>query len=248
MGRYPRQVDEEVLAGGNSNVVVRVGDTVRRPAGPWTPTVHALLAHVRRAGVVEVPEALGIDEQGREMLSFRPGETGGYPLPDWLWAPEILTDAGRLLRRFHDATLGFEPADPVWQLPGHEPAEVICHNDVAPYNLVFVDGRLTGLIDFDTASPGSRIWDLAYLAYRVVPYVEDAGSAAPDGSVREERLDQLIAAYGMPFARDEVWTTMVERLTELADYTDGRAVETGRAEFLAHAALYRRDRERIRAF
>lgn len=227
-------------------MVVRVGDTVRRPAGPWTPTVHALLDYVRRAGMVEVPEPRGIDEQGREMLSFRPGETGGYPLPDWLWNPQILTDAGRLLRRYHDATAGFAPSDPIWQLPGHHPGEVICHNDVAPYNLVFADGRLTGMIDFDTASPGPRIWDLAYLAYRLVPYVEDAGSAAPAGSDRAGRLDQLITAYGVPFTREAVWTTMIDRLTELAEYTDGRAAETGRTEFVRHAALYRRGRERVR--
>jgi hypothetical protein len=29
-----------------SNGVVCVGDTVRRPSGPWTPAVHALLTHV----------------------------------------------------------------------------------------------------------------------------------------------------------------------------------------------------------
>lgn len=235
------------MTGGNTNRVVRVGDTVRRPAGPWTPTVHALLTHVRRAGVHEVPEPLGLDDQGRESLTFQPGVVGGYPLPDWLWAPEIVSGAGRLLRRFHDATTSFDRPGAVWQLPRHEPAEVICHNDVAPYNLVFVDGGLTGVIDLDTASPGPRIWDLAYLAYRLVPYVGDAGSAAPVGSDREARLDQLIAAYGMPFTREDVSATMIERLTELAAYTDGRAADTGRAEFLDHAALYRRDRERVRA-
>ena len=39
------------LAGGNMSAgVVRVGDTVRRPAGPWTPAVHALLTHLHEAG------------------------------------------------------------------------------------------------------------------------------------------------------------------------------------------------------
>jgi len=45
---------EVSLAGGDVNVgehiVVRVGDTVRRPVGPRTPAVHALLRHFERVG------------------------------------------------------------------------------------------------------------------------------------------------------------------------------------------------------
>src|SRR5260221_6573384 len=57
------------LAGGNmSSGVVRVGDTVRRPAGPWTPAVHALLAHLHAVGFDGAPRPLGVDERGREVL------------------------------------------------------------------------------------------------------------------------------------------------------------------------------------
>ena len=66
------------LAGGNmSSGVVRVGDTVRRPAGPWTPAVHALLTHLHAAGFPGAPRPLGIDEHGREVLTFIPAR-----LPD----------------------------------------------------------------------------------------------------------------------------------------------------------------------
>lgn len=241
-------MSEEILAGGNSTVVTRVGQTVRRTAGPWTPTVQALLATLRAAGIEQVPEPLGLDEQGREVLSYRPGTVGLYPLPAWVWTPQILIDVGRLLRRMHDASVGFAPADPVWQLPGHEPAEVICHNDVASYNLIFDDdGLLTGMIDFDTASPGPRIWDLAYAAYRLVPYVEDAGPLAPTAADREARLELMLEAYGLPVDRDELRRTLVVRLLELAAWTDRRAADTGDPEFVAHAALYRRDAARLGA-
>jgi hypothetical protein len=51
---------ETPLSGGNmSSGVVRVGDTVRRPAGPWTPAVHALLAHLHEAGFRCAPRPLG---------------------------------------------------------------------------------------------------------------------------------------------------------------------------------------------
>ena len=79
-------VQQEIpLLGGNTSTVVRVGDTVRRNAGPWTPAVHALLRHLERVGFTGAPRALGIDDQGREVLSYLEGECGAYPLaPHWV--------------------------------------------------------------------------------------------------------------------------------------------------------------------
>ena len=153
--------DEEVpLPGGHMNTVVRVGDTVRRTTGPWTPTIHALLRHIRANGFTLGPEPLGIDERGREILSFVAGETPHSPLPDWLFSDAMLDAVGRMVRAYHEAVRGFvAPPDAVWQLPAHEPVEVVCHNDIAPYNLVFDGERLTGVIDWDVASPGPRVWD-----------------------------------------------------------------------------------------
>jgi hypothetical protein len=56
------------LAGGNvSGGVVRVGDTVRRPAGFWTPAVHALLKHLHEAGFRGAPDFLAASAAaGRE--------------------------------------------------------------------------------------------------------------------------------------------------------------------------------------
>jgi hypothetical protein len=235
---------EEALAGGNSTVVSRVGQTVRRGSGPWTPAVHAYLDVLRAAGIDEVPEALGMDQCGREVLTYVPGDAAHYPLPEWVWNPSIMHEAGRLLRRIHDASTGLAEADMEWQLPTHQPVEVVCHNDVAPYNMVFDDGHLVGIIDFDTASPGPRVWDLAYLAYRLVPVGENGGDGAPNEDERLGRLDLLIEAYGQLFGHGIVFETLAGRLDELADFTDGRAAATGRTEFLGHAAMYRRDRDR----
>lgn len=243
--------NEQPLTGGNSTAVVRVGDTVRRTAGPWTPTVHALLQHLRARGVTEVPEPHGTDDAGREVVSFVPGDVAHYPLPTWLWTDAVLHDAATLLRRVHDASVGLDLPDAVWQVPAREPVEVVCHNDFAPYNLVFDDGRLVGVIDCDTASPGPRVWDLAYLAYRLVPYGEDAGDAAPGPGERAARLEELVRTYsvGLDHAPtpDEVLATMVDRLEDLARFSDARATETGRTDLAEHAAMYRRDAQRVRA-
>jgi hypothetical protein len=46
--RFGADHTEQALDGGNvSDGVVRVGDTVRKPAGFWTPSVEALLAHLQ---------------------------------------------------------------------------------------------------------------------------------------------------------------------------------------------------------
>ena len=58
-------VREIPLHGGNVSTVSRVGDTVRRNAGPWTPAVHALLNHLERVGFTGSPHALGMDELGK---------------------------------------------------------------------------------------------------------------------------------------------------------------------------------------
>ncbi len=108
--------DEEPLAGGNVSAgVVRVGDTVRRPAGPWTPAVHALLTYLRASGFDGAPEPLGLDDKGREVLRFIPGTVAwgeGFRL---LQPASELARAGRLIRDFHDAVTGFAPPS-----DGHE--------------------------------------------------------------------------------------------------------------------------------
>ncbi|KZE89871.1 aminoglycoside phosphotransferase family protein [Microbacterium sp. TNHR37B] len=234
--------EEHALTGGNSTAVVRVGETVRREAGPWTPAVHTLLRTLRAVGIDAVPEPIGFDDRGREVLSFLPGEVGAYPLPGWLWDPRILDDAGALLRRVHEASVPLVGQDLSWRSRA-EPAEVICHNDAAPYNMTFSGGRLTGLFDFDMAGPGPRLRDLSYLAYRLAPLAEDAG-AVFSTEQRLTRIDRLVSAYGMVFARSEVLAAVADRLRELAEYTDGRHRETGNPEFADHAAMYRRDARR----
>ena len=67
-----RNVTEEVpLVGGMdpSWAPVRVGDTVRRPAGSSGESVRNLLLHLEAVGFDGAPRYLGTDEQGREVLS-----------------------------------------------------------------------------------------------------------------------------------------------------------------------------------
>lgn len=247
MNSTPDASEPEDLTGGNSNIVQRVGDRVRRTAGPWTPTIHKFLAILRAKGISEVPEPFGLDREGREILSFIPGTVANYPVPEWVWSDAILKEASTLLRRMHDATVDTLFDDAIWQTPSHQPQQVICHNDFAPYNMVFDQTHLVGVIDFDTASPGPRVWDFAYMAYRLVPFGEFSGPAVPPSQARMSRLKAAIQAYGILFEPREVLDVMAVRLEDLAAYTDTRAALTGNSDFTQHAALYRRDATQIRA-
>ena len=184
------------LDGGNmSSGVVRVGDTVRRPAGPWTPAVHALLAHLHDAGFHGAPRPLGIDERGREIITFVPGTVawpGHFHLLD---ADSQLRRAARLIREFHDAVAGFRaPPGARWQaLIPADGDEIIAHHDLAPWNLV-IGERQWAFIDWDTAAPGTRLWDLAYAMHGFVPLSADPAHQRDDAG---RRLRLIADAYGL---------------------------------------------------
>src|SRR6476469_9899547 len=95
--------DEEVLSDSGVTHVVRIGNTVRRPVRPFTATVQGFLHHLRQHGVTFVPEPLGYDEQGREILSYVPGDVPVEPLPDWATTDEVLVRLAQLIRTLHDA-------------------------------------------------------------------------------------------------------------------------------------------------
>ena len=202
---------EERLPGGNTGGAVRIGDTVRRTAGPWTPAVHALLAHLHDVGFDRCPRPLGIDEQGREVLSYMPGSSVGdvEPWPSWVHSDAALVDVARWLRDYHAAAAGFvPPADAEWR--GEAPSDagaIVCHNDAAPYNACWNDDGLVGFFDWDFAGPGTAEWDLAFTACAWVPLharrvASEEGFRAFDD--RRRRLETFLAAYG--------WTGDVERL------------------------------------
>src|SRR5439155_18633455 len=120
-GGYKPPMSEETLAGGNTVGAVRIGDVVHKQASPWTPTVHALLRHLEDARFDGAPRALGFDDQGREMLTYLPGETVGdrTPWPEWAFAAAMLVQVGQWLRRVHDATASFvPPEDERWFIGG----------------------------------------------------------------------------------------------------------------------------------
>jgi Ser/Thr protein kinase RdoA (MazF antagonist) len=183
--------DEHILTGGNvADVVVRVGGTVRKPAGPQTTAVEAFLSYLNDSGFSGAPRTLGRDERGRHVVEYIPG-TLAYEMPPM--DPDSLRRVGSLIREFHDTAAGFvPPPDAQWDVPiAPDRDDLICHHDLAPWNFV-CDGDRRVFIDWDGSGPGSRLWDLAWTASGFVP-LEPGGDPAKDAP----RLRALADGYGL---------------------------------------------------
>lgn len=198
---------------------VLVGDTVRRPAGPWTPAVHALLAHIAGNGFSGAPRPLGFDDQGREVLTFLAGETTGTrrPRPAWVYADDTLTQVARWMRDYHRAVAGFvPPANAIWRSgTAWSPNLIIAHNDAATYNAAWHQGKLTGFFDWDFAGPAAPAWDLAFAAFSWVPlHARRVVSAEgfTNFAARPRRLDQFLDSYGWAAPVDEFLDVVEARI------------------------------------
>jgi hypothetical protein len=200
--------DEQVLASDGVTYVVRVGDTVRRPARPFTATIQTYLRHLHDRGFHDAPTPMGYDEQGREVLSFVAGDVPQEPLPDYACTDEVLRPLGRLIRRLHDAAADFTPpVDAVWgSIPGtpagvvplFEKPELISHQDYCPGNVVFRDGLPAAFIDFDLSRPTTCVADVVNAMYWWSPLMHpsDRPPAMRDADV-PARVRILADAYGM---------------------------------------------------
>jgi hypothetical protein len=204
------------LAGGDvTEGVVRVGDTVRRPVGPHSPLVHALLAHLESIGFEGAPRFLGIDRAGREVLSYVDGEVAGRPRPPWIADEARLASVGRLVRAYDDAAASFipppgaQPAAQPAEPPGIPPApvyppELIAHVDITPENVVFRDGRAFALIDFDLAKPATRADEMFNTMMWWAPLSDPRDADPLLQSVDVPRRARILAdAYGLSGADRE---------------------------------------------
>jgi Phosphotransferase enzyme family len=200
--------DREPLIGGSGTQgIVRFGDTVRRPLRPFSLTVQAYLAHLREAGFTGAPLPLGVDEQGREVLSFVPGEVHRHPLPPGAAGDDVLVALARLIRTLHEASAGWvPPPGAVWGgTPTNagqitERAELVSHRDYATGNVVFRDGLPVALIDFDLAKPTTRLYDIANALWYWAPFKwgdpRDRAPALADADI-PHRVAVFADAYGM---------------------------------------------------
>src|SRR5258707_14225505 len=132
-----RESQEELpLSGGRLTPgIVRVGNTVRRPPKGNAAFVHDLLLFLEDQGFRSAPRFLGMDSEGREILSYLAGESwheSGSGLPD-----DLLVQAARVIRNYHDRTAGSQLSQ------GHE---IVAHQELGPHNSIFRENHLVGFI------------------------------------------------------------------------------------------------------
>jgi len=186
------------------HAVYRRGDVVIKDAGPWTPTVHALLRHLERVGFKGAPSLVGsgYDDEGRETLTYIEGSFT-QPGP---WSREGAAAVGRVVRDLHEATASFEsPADAVWfpwfGRPLGSEKKVIGHCDTSPWNIVVRDGMPVALIDWERAGPVDPLVELAECCW-LNAKLHDDGVAEYEGlppfEERARHARAIIDAYGLP--------------------------------------------------
>ncbi|MFR4175756.1 MAG: aminoglycoside phosphotransferase family protein [Lactococcus raffinolactis] len=207
-------------AKGRKEIIV-TPENVIRPIKPWTMDVQRFLAYMTiERQITFVPKPKGIDNNGNEVVSFLAGEVYDYPLPNLLLSDATIDSAAKLLRKYHDLSVDY-----LSQLTGNEkwmfniqmPQEVMCHNDFAPYNVTTRNGLATGMIDFDTLCPGTRLWDVVYAAYRWVPFYSE--DIKIDFNRKCLRLQRFLQAYGLEKeSYPEVISCLMMRLQVLIQF------------------------------
>jgi hypothetical protein len=187
---------------------VRVGNTVRRQQGPWTPAVHSLLNYLH-GRVPAIPRVLGTDDQDREVLSYLPGRV--IDIDTERLSDGQIVSLVRWTRGFHDAVAGFTHPGPWRFFPVSQPS-LICHNDIAPYNACFAGDELTGVFDWDLAGPSTPLFELAFIAWNCVPLWRDIGQGHA-----AQRLSLIASAYG-EFTATQILLAVPERIRLMLEW------------------------------
>ena len=145
---------EEPLGGGNNaRQVVRVGGTVHRARDAGSGFAARVLAYLESAGYPHAPRYLGVDDCGRDILSYIPGQTTDHPSQR---AEGAYTRGGAMLRLLHETTARHRLA---------AGRECVLHGDPGPFNTIFWQGLPAAFIDWSSCHPGDRLDDLGYMAW-----------------------------------------------------------------------------------
>ena len=246
----------EELQGGRKGQIFRSNTMIYRPRGKWSETIHCLLSHIAKRGFHAAPQPYGFDGKGNEMLSYINGDVFNYPLKGRIATTQALTSAAKLLRLYHDASSSFlskysnETLE--WQLPSREPMEVVCHGDYAPYNVSLSGSETVGIIDFDTAHPAPRVWDIVYAVYCWAPFKTHEYDAMGNIESQSIRAKQFCDAYGLlDVDRRVLVKAMTDRIQALVEHMHNEASNDNRA-FIeniedGHHLAYRADIQYVKS-
>ena len=194
-------VTEEPLTGGNNALHVGAGRRYgRRTRDAGSAFAARVLTHLASVGYPHAPRYLGIDDHGRDILSFIPGTTTDHPTQR---AQGAYAAGGRMLRELHEATAGHVLA---------AGRECVIHGDPGPFNTIFQHGLPVAFIDWSSCRPGDRLDDLGYMAWTWC--IQSQGRVSIIDQARH--LRELRDGYGTIEPAD-LLDAMVRRQTHIAD-------------------------------
>ena len=196
-GDERRTADGQPITGRVSELV-RLGDTVRRPATASTESSRQLLVHLERSGFDGAPRVVRSEPDGAIVLTWIDGwvptDTEG-----WMLDQGAVASVGQLLRSYHECVAGFAPGAGFEEGP-QEVAEgaIVCHGDIAPRNTVFRDGRAVAFIDWDGIWVTTPLWDLGHAVWEFGPVCDDDDPRLhqwPQPPDRSARIAALVSGY-----------------------------------------------------
>ena len=192
-------MEEEILTGGRVTAqVVRRGEFVHRTPCKNAAFVHQVLEFLEAGGVEGVPRYRGLDQQGREVVTFLPGQV---PPDLGFFTQAQCCQAVERMKAFHSCLRDF---------PGCPPGWTVCHNDLSPCNYVFQEGRPVGIIDWDAAAFGHPLDDLAYALWLWL----DLGNEEYSYATVRQRMGVMLDAYGVgdvPIGELDLTPGLIER-------------------------------------
>jgi hypothetical protein len=227
MRNVTRQLQDGESGAGSVSTVTRQGDTIQRPSGPWTSSVHALLNHLTTHGYGYAPQVLGAD-QDFETLTYIEGEVALRPWPACLLDDSGLQAIAIAIGNYHETVSDFvPPPSSIWRCPDSTwtPGMIVRHGDLGPWNMVWRDGQLAGLIDWDLAEPGYKMDDIAQIAWHCVPLSRPEvcqRCGIDPGSRQTRRFTMLCEILGV--SGDDV----IRALQSLQKKEAGRILRLGR--------------------
>ena len=149
------------------------------------------------------------------MLSWIDGDVAIPPFPPWVTNDEFLVSLGQLLRQIHDALAPWKPPENVvWSddLADPQGGPLIVHADICPENVITRDGKAVAIIDWESAAPGRRVWDVVMTARLCVPFTSpprrDPVYASADVTAR---LRLFLDAYGLSDPDRAIFTEVLEQ-------------------------------------
>lgn len=255
---------KENIFNGNINTVEYKNNCIYRDVTKYSDTIHRFLKHLETKNIDFVPKFIKI-ENNKAVYSFVEGNTiEDYPhitnLEDKI---KIIEQIAKMLKIFHDASLDFKiEKDDQWFLEyrGNLFKEVICHNDIASYNVTFKNNLPVGLIDFDTICLAPRVYDIAYALYRFVPLSNEIYDPilksyrqydkTIDSKQRKVLVEHFLKVYPIDPSIN-IYEILIERLEDLVLLFD-RECAKGNIAFIkmkeeGHQLFYKKEIEFIKA-